>query len=71
MALGRLVFFVESDTPYYIYKYRYNRLFVKILKNNVKNFPKCLEIKNKALPLHPQSDQNAGLRATAKVLATF
>ncbi len=36
-------------------------MFVKILKNNVKKFAKCLEIKNKALPLHPQSGKQCFL----------
>ena len=66
-----LSFAVNMQRSSYIYKYRYNPPFVKILKNNVKNFPKYLEIKNKALPLHPQSDQSADVIANAKVLAIF
>jgi hypothetical protein len=37
-----------------------------LLKNNEKKSLKCLENKNKALPLHPQSERMTNLRAAKK-----
>ena len=36
------------------------------LKNNEKKSQKCLENKNKALPLHPQSERMTNLRVAKK-----
>ena len=52
------VVFLGNESLYILYKYRYKWEFLKNVNNFEKFLIKCLEIKIKALPLHPQSGSN-------------